>query len=108
MQSADVPRSITDDRAIEPFTTVRPVTLDEATKLLSSAPCKQCSLDPAPSWLVKQVGDVTAPVIDVLCNASFNQAHLPARQKSAIVHPLVKKPSLKLQLSPSTDSIPTR
>jgi hypothetical protein len=51
-------------------------------------------LDPVPTWLVKQLSGVFAPVIANLCNSSFNQRTLPVDQKRAITRPLLKKPSL--------------
>ena len=47
-----------------------------------------------PTWLVKQLSSVFAPVIANLCNSSFDQRTLPADQKKAVTRPLLKKPSL--------------
>lgn len=63
-------------------------------KLIMSAPNKQCSLDPAPTWLVKQFHHILAPVIANLVNASFSQSTFPACHKSALVKPLIKKATL--------------
>jgi len=85
---------ITERSVAEPLTQFKPVTSGEVVTLLKKAPAKQCSLDPVPTWLVKKLACVFAPVIANLCNASFDQRSLPIDQKRAITHPLLKKPSL--------------
>ena len=70
------------------------VSLDEVARLLSRTPAKHCSLDPAPTWLVKRASDVLAPVLREMCNASMKSGELPSNQKSAIVFPRLKKPTL--------------
>ena len=92
--SSAPPPNIIDRPVTEPLIEFEPVTVSEAAKLLIGASPKQCSLDPVPSWLVKRVSDVIAPVIAAICNASFQQASLPVYQKSAIVRPLLKKSTL--------------
>src|SRR5664279_3109305 len=83
------------DRAVpETMSTFRPTTTGEIAALLKKVPSKQCRLDPVPTWLVKQVSSVIAPVITNMCNASFDQRVLPASQKKAITVPLLKKPTL--------------
>jgi hypothetical protein len=68
--------------------------LDEVARMLSRIPAKHCSLDPAPTWLVKRASDVLAPVLREMCNASMQSGELPSTQKSAIVFPRLKKPTL--------------
>ena len=69
------------------------MTSEEVAKVLKNSPAKQCSLDPVPTWLVKQLSSASVPVIANLCNASFDQRTLPVDQKRAVTHPLLKKPS---------------
>src|SRR5664279_4333002 len=76
------------------MSTFRPTTAGEIAALLKKVPSKHCRLDPVPTWLVKQVSSVIAPVITNMCNASFDQRVLPASQKKAITVPLLKKPTL--------------
>ena len=45
-----------------------PVTMDEVEKLISSAPRKTCELDPAPTWLIKDVKLLLSPFIVLLFN----------------------------------------
>src|SRR5664279_4437542 len=83
------------DRAVpETMSTFRPTTTGEIAALLKKVPSKHGRLDPVPTWLVKQVSSVIAPVITNMCNASFDQRVLPASQKKAITVPLLKKPTL--------------
>ena len=88
------PASIVDRSVPQPLAQFKPVTPEEVVAVLNKAPAKQCSLDPVPTWLVKQLSGVFAPVIANLCNTSFDQRTLPADQKRAITRPLLKKPSL--------------
>ena len=44
--------------------------------LLSSVPSRCCSLDPVPTWLVKQLKDALAPVICPLCNWSLQNGNV--------------------------------
>ena len=91
--SAPAPSII--DRSIpQPLAQFSPVTPEEVMAVLRKAPAKQCSLDPVPTWLIKQLSGLFAPVIANLCNASFDQRILPVDQKRAITRPLLKKPSL--------------
>ena len=72
----------------------QPVTTDEIAKMLLKSPAKQCLLDPASTWLIKQSSDMISPVIVAICNASFDQVMLPHCYKKAIIRPRPKKPNL--------------
>jgi len=61
----------------------QPVTRDEIVILLKSL-AKQCLLDPAPTWLIKQSSDIS-PVIAAICNASFDQVTFLHCCKKAII-----------------------
>ena len=58
----------------------RTVSTDEITKIMNESPAKHCSLDPAPTWLIKQLGPQLAQAIVNMCNASFVAGVLPASQ----------------------------
>ena len=62
--------------------------------MIRTAPNKHCALNPAPTWVIKQLADVLAPVITNMVHTSFNQEHFSKSQKHAIVGPRIKKPSL--------------
>src|SRR5664279_5367773 len=79
------------------FSSFAPVSVDEVVRLLSRTPTKHCPLDPAPTWLVKRASHVLAPVLREMCNASLQSGNLPDTQKSAIVFPRLKKPTLDVE-----------
>ena len=54
-----------------------PVTPGEVLSLLNGSAANQCILVPIPTWLVKKISPVLAPVISAMCNASFNQHTVP-------------------------------
>ena len=92
--TANAPAPVINSRQTTALSRLDELTLDEASKLLSTAPSKHCQLDPAPTWLLKQVGDVIVPVLRSICNASFSAGRLPQSQKQAIVSARLKKPTL--------------
>ena len=67
------------------------VTVNEIEKLISSAPCKTCQLDPAPTWLVK---DILSPFVALLFNKSLSAGCFPATFKLAVIRLLLKKSGL--------------
>ena len=77
-----------------PFSSFEPASIDEVTRLLSRIPAKHCLLDPVPTWLVKRASDVLAPVLSKICNASLQSRDLSDTQKSALVFPRLKKPTM--------------
>ena len=101
---ANAPPPIIYDHSIEPLTAFRPLTLDEITELSSNTPSKQCFLDPAPTYLVnptymylvKQIGDIIAPVISAVCNAMFAQTCLPVLHKPVVARTLLNKPRMEV------------
>jgi len=93
--SASAASPLVVDRSVpNQLSTFSPVTPVEVMTLLSHSPAKQCTLDPIPTWLLKQVSGIMSPVIAQMCNASFTQQAMPATHKMATVHPLLKKPTL--------------
>ena len=52
---------------------------------------KSCSLDPLPTWLMKECIDGLLPVITRLVNYSLQQGHVPQCMKVARVCPIIKK-----------------
>ena len=63
-------------------------------RLVRDAPNKNCALDPVPTWLVKQFVVELSPFQSTLFNASMRFGSFPTSQKTAIVVPALKKPSL--------------
>ena len=59
-----------------------------------SSPMKSCTLDPVPTFLLKEFLDVHLPYVTNMVNASLSQGRLPDSQKLALVTPLLKRPGL--------------
>ena len=70
------------------------VSVDEVEQLISSALNKTCELDPAPTWLVKEMRGLLSPFITLLFNKSLMSACFPAAFKQALVRPSLKKVGL--------------
>ena len=76
------------------FNTFMPVTDDEVRKCISESHTKSCSLDPLPTFLLKDCLDVLLPSITKLVNYSLIDASFPNAFKKAVVTPLIKQGSL--------------
>ena len=71
--------------------------------LIRQSPNKSCSLDPIPTWLVKNlVGELT-PFITELFNKSISNADFPKRFRIGEITPILKKRLLIRQLFQTTD-----
>ena len=60
------------------------------------SPVKSSSLDPIPTFPVREFIDILLPYITKMVNSSLAAGRLPASQKHAIVTPLPKKPCLDI------------
>jgi hypothetical protein len=59
----------------------------------SSTPNKQSALDPLPTWLLQSTTDELAPFITRLLSLSMSEGMVPVQFKTAVITPLVKKPT---------------
>ena len=57
-------------------------------------PKKHCNIDPIPTWVVDSCLDSLAPFITQIINCSLKTASIPLSFKTALVRPLLKKPTL--------------
>ena len=71
-----------------------PVTDEEIHKIIAKSPTKGCSLDPMPTWMVKGATDELVSSIRDIVNASLTTGIVPESLKTAVISPLLKKPSL--------------
>ena len=69
-------------------------TSEELRRIIMNSPSKSCSLDPIPTFILKEVIDIVLPFLTVMCNASLQEGLLPVSQRHAIITPLLKKQSL--------------
>ena len=75
-----------------------PITTDELLKVLKSVAVKSCHLDPIPTSLLLNCLDPIIPVILDIVNKSLSEAKMPDAYKTALVVPLLKKPTLDAQV----------
>jgi len=66
----------------------------EVRTLIFSSPNKTGLLDTIPTWFLKECFDVLGPTITSIINFSLHEGSFPSTFAHAIVHPLLKKPSL--------------
>ena len=76
------------------FNAFMPVTEDEVYKCISESPTKSCSLDPIPTFLLKDCLDILLSSITKLVNHSLIEGSFSNSFKKAVVTPLIKKASL--------------
>ena len=65
---------------------------------IEGKPAKSCSLDPVPTWFIKQHPDTFVPIITEITNDSLVNGTFPACLKQAIVTPILKKQSLNPEI----------
>ena len=65
---------------------------EEVLKLLTTVPAKSCDHDPFPSKLLVRHHLEVIPIITQIANASLTHAEFTSELKTALVHPLLKKP----------------
>ena len=68
--------------------------MGEVRTLIFSSPNKTGLLDTIPTWFLKECFDVLGPTITSIINFSLHEGSFPSTFAHAIVHPLLKKPSL--------------
>ena len=74
--------------------TFEPVTDEFVLKIINSASAKSCELDPIPTTLLYENLDILLPTITNIINTSLTTGIVPRDLKTAVVKPLLKKPSL--------------
>ena len=70
------------------------VTESEVCKIIAKSLTKSCSLDPAPTWMLKDSVDELIPMVTILVNLSLQSANVPDSMKQALVTLLLKKDDL--------------
>jgi exonuclease III len=70
------------------------ITCEQILKSVAALPNKQCSLDPLPTWLLKQCIEYLAPFLSYLFNLSLQTGTVPTFFKSAYITPILKKSDL--------------
>ena len=81
-----------------PLLTFESVTDEFVFKIINSASAKSCELDPIPTTLLYENLDILLPTITNIINTSLTTVIVPRDLKTAVVKPLLKKPSLDKNL----------
>ncbi len=79
---------------VKPLSCLDPATEDEVLKIIISSPSKSCSLDPIPTWFLKEHVHCLLPVLTDIVNSSLQTGTFPSAARSAIIRPLIKKHNL--------------
>ena len=81
-----------------PLLTIEPVTDEFVLKIINSAPANSCELEPIPTTLLYENLDIRLPTITNIINKFLTTGIVTRDLKTAIVKPLLKKPSLEQNL----------
>ena len=65
------------------------VTETDVQKVLLGSPTKSCTLDPWPTFLVKEFSEILLPSVTKLVNCSLSEGFVPSGFKKAVVTPLI-------------------
>ena len=77
------------------FDEFQQLSASEVVRLIKDSPSKACSLDPVPTWLVKELIHCLAPFLTILFfNKSLTQGYFPEAFHLAEVTPILKKATL--------------
>ena len=76
------------------LSTFEPVTEAMVKLVITKSAPKTCSLDPIPTPLLLEILDCLLPSLTALINLSLSSGLFPQAFKSAVIFPLLKKPSL--------------
>ena len=63
---------------------------DDVQRIIMSSPTKSCTLDPVPTYLLKESLHILLPYITAIVNALLREGHVSVTQKHAIITPLIK------------------
>ena len=71
-----------------------PTSIVELSEVARTVVSKSCSLDPLPAVLLKENFDLLLPTLCRIVNLSLESGYVPPSIKTAVLLPLLKKPSL--------------
>jgi len=63
---------------------------DDVQRIIMSSPTKSCTLDPVPTYMLKESLHILLPYITAIVNALLREGHVSVTQKHAIITPLIK------------------
>ena len=53
--------------------------VEELERIMKSAPCKSCEIDPVPTFLLLECLDILLPFIHIMCNSSLTSGTCATR-----------------------------
>ena len=89
-----VPSTSSDVVSIHSFPSFQPILESDLKKIILQSRPTSCPLDPIPTPLLIECLDVLLPSLTSIINHSLQSGQFPSLFKSALVKPLLKKPSL--------------
>jgi len=92
--TAGIPQPVVCSRATSSLDTFQSFAEADVRRIIMSSPIKSCSLDPVPTFLLREFVDLLLPFATRMVNASLEEGRLPISQRHAIVTPLLKRPGL--------------
>ena len=91
---SDINLEITQPQPTSSLSQLESTTQEEVWKVICKSPAKSCMLDPIPTWLIREAKGELLPIMTNIINASLSASQVPVAMKSAVVTPLLKKPTL--------------
>ena len=76
------------------FKQFQSVSKSQISAIINKSPTMSFSLDPVPTWLLKNCQDAVIPLITSTVNLSFLEYEMPFVRKEALITPLVRKHNL--------------
>ena len=81
------------------FTTFETLIVKEIKNIIAKSPSQSCAIDLVSTWLLKELGDIPAPVITKIITLSLQTGSMPLElKKKALVMPLLKKRILDMDI----------
>ena len=105
LDQLDLPESVSDSHTENTctvstsFCVFRQITLEEVSKVITSAKTKSCQLDPVPARLVQQCSHELSPTLVNIINGSLKEGVFPTLWKRALITPILKKKGLDTSFS---------
>ena len=91
---SDIDLNIPQDKPPSTLSFLQTTTQEEVWKIICKSPSKSCTLDPIPTWIIRDAKNELLPTITDIINASLRSSEVPTSMKSAVVTPLLKKATL--------------
>ena len=91
---SDIDLNIRQDKPPSTLSFLQNTTQEDVWKIICKSPSKSCTLDPIPTWTIRDAKNELLPTITDIINTSLRSSEVPTSMKSAVVTPLLKKATL--------------